>query len=429
MRDLVQYQSQKIVSITQEDVKKFLIDGGNGFKQLILELTCQCNFRCKYCCYSDCYELTHGYSNDYMSFEVAKKAVDFYVGHYMQTVKRNPLSELFISFYGGEPLLNFTIIKQVVEYVEEEYSEHKFSYNITTNGYLLNDQISQFLVEKDFAILVSLDGDENEQNRNRVNIEGNATFDKVIYNVRRFKETYPEYVKFSISACYDWKTDLIKVKDFFEREKLNVTKFSPIDSRNTSYYEQFTTEDMRKYDNQLVQLKNEMCRLAKEDKLTEDRFVFQTLGVGYLEFAYHTMIGDSRNSLIPYTGTCIPGEKIYVTPDGKVHVCEKINPNYSIGNIDDGLDFKQIAHMINTYNKKISKHCIKCEVNKLCSNCFVKFAGEQDFTFDSCYCNRFKIAIKNNLVDMVNLLEENPSITERLTVGYYDHIMKYTKGC
>lgn len=429
LKKLGKYQDKPIRKITSKEVRDFLIEQGNGFKQLIFELTSQCNFRCKYCCYSECYELTHGYSDDYLDFNTAKKAIDYYVNNFSLVVKRNPLAEMFISFYGGEPLLNFKLVKEIIEYVEKEYPQYKVAYNMTTNGLLLDEKTADYLVKKDVAILVSLDGPEEEQDRNRVDYAGKGTFNRVIKNIHKFKEKYPDYIKFSISACYDWKTDLRAVEKFFEKEGLSVSKFSPIDPCNTNYYEKFTQEDVIQYNEGINYLKEKLCGLSLKGELNNDRFVYQALGVGYLEFAYHTMIGDSKNEIIPYTGTCIPGEKLYVMPDGSFHVCEKINPNYSIGNVEIGLDFNKISDMINCYNQNISRHCINCDVNKLCSNCFVKFASTEDFQFQPELCSKFREAVRQNLSDMVDLLERDPSATEKLTVGYYEHLMKHLSSC
>lgn len=429
MHQTWKYKDLPIKNVTSGDVQRYLINEGNGFKQLIFELTSQCNLRCKYCCYSECYEMTHGYSDEYMSFDTAKKAIDYYVANYEKTTNRNPLAELYISFYGGEPLLNIKLIREIINYLETQYACYQFSYNITTNGLLFTKKVYDYLVKKDVAILVSLDGNEKDHDRNRVDINGKPTFQKVMNNIRSFLKDYPEYEKFSISACYDWKSDLLETEKFFESEGIPITKFSLIDTANTTYYERFSLKDIEYYNKQIEILKNKMVSLAREEKLTEDTFVYQTFGIGYLEFAYHTMIGDSRNPLIPYTGTCVPGEKLYVTPDGKMHVCEKINPNYSIGDVENGLDYERISEMINCYNESISVHCKNCDVSKLCSNCFTRFAGEKGFNYSQEKCALYRKNVKSNLEDLVTLLEANPGILEKLTVGYYEFLMKHVKEC
>lgn len=162
------YTNFNITNVSELDVIDYLIGTGSGYRQMILEVTSQCNFRCKYCCYSECYEYTHGYTDDYMSFEIAKKAVDLYFNNFREAHKRNPLAEPFLGFYGGEPLLNIKLVKDVVNYIKKEYSDIIVHYNITTNGYILNENTMKFLVDNDFAILISLDGDKNDHDRNRL---------------------------------------------------------------------------------------------------------------------------------------------------------------------------------------------------------------------------------------------------------------------
>jgi uncharacterized protein len=139
-----------------------------GLTQLCLCLTEDCNLRCKYCIYSDNYAYTRGYSHRHMSFETAKKAIDLYFSLIEESKRYNPWREPVIGFYGGEPLLNFGVLKSCVEYAEEEYGDFKLNYTTTTNATLLNKEKADFLMQHGFSIAVSLDGPEEEHDRNRV---------------------------------------------------------------------------------------------------------------------------------------------------------------------------------------------------------------------------------------------------------------------
>lgn len=176
------------------------------------------------------------------------------------------------------------------------------------------------------------------------------------------------------------------------------------------------------------QLKDELLDYAIKNELTLDKFVYQALGVAYLEFSFHCMIGDSKNSLIPYTGTCLPGEKIYITPDEKIHMCEKINPFFCIGDVNNGLDYHKMAGIINDYNRNVAVYCSNCNVNKLCTHCFSKFAKKDEFQYDAGLCGSLKQRTQEVLVDFVNILEESPELVDKLTVNYYDYIMRSVKG-
>lgn len=138
--------------------KQYYID--NGIKQLTFKLTDQCNMRCKYCTYSDYYPFTSMYGNQQLKISDALKGVDIY----MDVIKKHnsvwtnvELKPTF-TFYGGEPLLQFDVIKQIVEYIETKYSKYEAAYLMTTNALLINDEISKFIKKHNFHISISLDG-------------------------------------------------------------------------------------------------------------------------------------------------------------------------------------------------------------------------------------------------------------------------------
>lgn len=154
----------------------------NGFTELILKTTEECNLRCKYCIYSEHYSYTVTYSFNKMEFEVAKKAVDLYLHKVLKqknfyNINRTPC----IAFYGGEPLLNFSLIEKVIKYIKEIYPQLECVYTITTNGLLLRDKvISDFLKENNVVICLSLDGYKENHDRNRLTYNNNPTYDEII---------------------------------------------------------------------------------------------------------------------------------------------------------------------------------------------------------------------------------------------------------
>lgn len=424
------YPVQSINKITESEIKDFLITKGNGFHQLILEVTSQCNFRCKYCCYSDFYPYTHGYANDFMEETTAFKTIDLFFENFKKAQLTNPLLDPFIGFYGGEPLLNLDLIKKSVAYIENKYEIYKPKYNITTNGYLLTEESIEYFVQKDFALLISLDGYSENHDRNRVTHDNKPTFDIVFKKYKFIQSKYPEYKKLSISFCYDLKTDLIKVKHFFEKNKIDFFRASSIESVNTDYYEQFSEEDVAVFQRNYTKLKDEFFECVKQRTLTSTMFVYNFFCAAYLEMNYHCMIGDLKNTLIPYSGTCIPGQKLYVRPDGSIHICERVNPNFSIGNIEVGLDFNNIANIINDYNQKIGNKCSNCNTSKLCSNCFSKFFNDKEIVYNNNICEMSRTNHKEGMKDIINCMELNSELFDKITVNYYDKLLqKAIGGC
>lgn len=421
------YTDSPIKNITEEDVEDFLIR--NGYKQLQLEVTTGCNLRCKYCCFSECYEYTRSHGSSLMTWETAKNAIDYYYKNFAEVKKKNMLRNACVSFYGGEPLLNFKLIKQAVEYIKENYSCYRTDYNITTNATLLTDEIGDFFAENSFAVLISLDGDEETHNRNRVFAAGGGSFETVIGNLRKFRKRHPEHDKLGISACYDPAIDFEKVEKFFNDEDLFVAKHSFIDGVNTTYFDRFNEEDWIKFRDNQRKFRDKY--IFSDRPISKKEFIAFSVGVGFMEFAFHLMYGDRRNDITPYSGTCVPGEKMYVAVDGKIHMCEKVNPRYSIGDINNGgLDTGKIAKWSNEYNREVGVHCKDCEISKLCSLCFKSFGGEEGFRYNENMCNELKNHVKKVLVDYAELLERRPDEVEKITGEYFGRVMDVVgEGC
>ena len=112
--------------------------------KITVQLTQNCNFRCKYCIYSETHNTRQrSHSTERMTWETAKKAIDFLREHSVDSPEVN------IGFYGGEPLLEFPLLKKAVEYSEQQFEGKKLTFNITTNGTLLNDEMIYFFQEHD----------------------------------------------------------------------------------------------------------------------------------------------------------------------------------------------------------------------------------------------------------------------------------------
>lgn len=149
-------------------------------QQLTLQVTQQCNLRCDYCAYSGIYDRNRIHSKLRMSFETAKKAIDFFLERSVERL------DIFVSFYGGEPLLEFELIKQCVEYINNQAEGKRINYIMITNGTLLSDKVVDYLVENNFALSVSLDGSK-EHDVNRKFVNGEGSFDTIINNIKRIQ--------------------------------------------------------------------------------------------------------------------------------------------------------------------------------------------------------------------------------------------------
>ncbi|HES7786119.1 TPA: radical SAM protein [Streptococcus pyogenes] len=421
--DSLAIEANEALPITASGIKQYLYDEGNGFKQLILETTQACNLRCKYCIFSEHYPHTRSHNDVMMSIETMKKAVDFYFTEYSKVSEINPMKKPIVSFYGGEPLLAFKNIKRLLEYTEETYKNEKPIYNITTNGVFFTDEVQDILMKYNFSILVSLDSYQSNHDRNRIDTKGNPTFNEIIRNLKRY---YKKYGKgnVSISCCYDYSTNFIKLKEFFDEFEFDVVSLTQVQSSRSDYYTQFTEEEKNNFWNGYEKAKHELFEMAKNDEINKDTFVYKYFSALYSTLAYHRMILENNSHLRRFTGTCIPGEKLFVNSLGEFKVCEKVNHTESIGNINTGLNFFYIAKMMEDYTNSIKEHCSRCDISRICQLCFKDIIIENGRHTNKNICNEHKETLRKLYSEYATLLEYKPSLFDEMTSDYYKHLEK-----
>lgn len=383
-----------------------------GLAQLTLCVTEECNFRCKYCVYSDFYEYERGYSNKYMNFDVAEKAIDYYFSLLKEGKRYNPLRKPAVGFYGGEPLLNFKLIKECVNYIHEKYSNNVY-YLITTNGSLLDKEKSNWLMDNDFVISVSLDGPEKEHNRLRVYSNGKDTFKDVMKNVGRLMES--GYKKINCQPVYDWKSDIFSQEKFFYGENVPPVIRASLVSHNEGckYYDQYRKEDYLEYSAKLERatayyFENLEHRRQKEKPSFFDKVIGE--GPGRDLFGSEAVL--LPNPIMPFTKACIPGTKLFVDVNGEYYACEKLNNAFPIGNIDKGLDFSKINRIIGDYISHMDK-CHNCEVSRNCIYCYQVFTVNKEFLCSSKVCEKIESIKKESFVKILALAELRPEFVEK----------------
>lgn len=150
-----------------------------NLRQLTLEVTDACNLSCNYCAYGDLYSDYDKRENNNMNLSEAMHVIDYLVQLWNSNHNMSANRAVYISFYGGEPLLNMDFIKAIVGYIENiECIHRKFIFSMTTNALLLEKYMS-FLVEHSFNLLISLDG--NEYNTSyRVSKSGKPAYNTII---------------------------------------------------------------------------------------------------------------------------------------------------------------------------------------------------------------------------------------------------------
>ncbi|MEG6521775.1 radical SAM protein [Desulfotomaculum sp. 1211_IL3151] len=386
----------------EKDIQNLICSG--MLYQLIINLTEDCSLRCKYCYLSETYKYTRNRTKNKMSFEIGAKAIDYLFNILGPVSRKIPSKRAAITFYGGEPLLSFPTMKKLVNYINEK-SPVPIYYNITTNGLHLTDEISDFLVANEFNILVSLDGDKNEHDRNRVLPDDRGSFHIVYKNLRRFQERFPNYSKILLAGVYDYKTDIITNVKFYEKNKLPlIAVLSAVLNINTKYYETITDEDKINFHRQRKILENDYFNIKKKGGLPSN-YLRAFVETNLIPIILRQRIHDLPKAFVPYTGTCIPGMKFSVRTDGTFDICERVNSTIPIGNVETGFNYRAINNIIKNYNDKITMNCHKCLIRKICPLCFAQCNKESDFQLPKGWCTMYKEHIMKCFSDVYSVIE------------------------
>lgn len=152
----------------------------NYLRTICLVLNNSCNLGCEYCFANKGH---YDKPNEQMDFAIAKQAVD----NLAKEVKENNGNEMSISFFGGEPLLSFNLIQEIVHYIRENYPCYSVHYMITTNGTLINKEIAEFMETNKFDIMISIDGTQEIHDYYRKFLNGCGSYKRLLKGISYFK--------------------------------------------------------------------------------------------------------------------------------------------------------------------------------------------------------------------------------------------------
>lgn len=384
----------------------------NGIRQLILIITEACNFRCNYCFYSDEYNYSRNHSKNMMSWNVAKKIIDYYFDFNQKVLKYNPNFKPTIGFYGGEPLLNWELIHKSVEYINSNYSD-KFKeiyYTVTTNGYLLDEKKAKYLLENGFSIAISLDGNEHDHNRNRLLESKKETFHVVMDNIKKLDILYTNLANndriypYTLLMTYDNDTSFFRTIDFALELPDIFNKFRKINkvkSMKTNYYKNQRDDKIAFQD--ILKIIDLYINGHSKGTFIE-KILFNQL----------TLFQANNVNLINNVtgGTCIPGEKLAVTHSGDIYICERIDYQSSIGDIDNGINWDLQNKYLKDFIDLKKHHCKDCNISNLCNLCFANCScGDDKFFINEEHCKKYKSNI-SRLFGIYYTALENGQIIE-----------------
>jgi len=386
-------------SYDSHDIEEYILKYGLG--QMVLEVTNRCNFRCEYCIFSEHYQGHSKLENENMTLETAIRAIDMYMDLIEKGKIYNPERTPIIGFYGGEPLLNFDLVKKCVEYAKERY-KGRVLFSITSNAYLLNDEASKFMAENDFMPIFSLDGPQKIHDSNRKLAGGKGTFERVYQNIRNYARVTNSIPM--INSVYDYNTDMEELMEFWsEQNEMVLLSLSPVNPYDTDYYNSFDEKTVKTFFEKKLKLEKYFHELvAKKDDLTskekrELNFLNVFLGKPASSVYMKEMFKDPSRSIVKCTGSCVPGDKMFVNVHGDIYPCEKVDKTMIIGNLNSGLDYSVICGYMKEFEAKITSGCSNCSVKNVCSLCYQSLHCESGFCKNAQSCNNMRNRYKELL--------------------------------
>ena len=317
-------------------------------KALCLHIAHDCNLACKYC-FAEEGEY-HG-RRALMSFEVGKKALDFLVANSGNRVN------LEVDFFGGEPTLNFDVVKRLVEYGRslEEPNNKKFRFTLTTNGMLLDKDILEFANKEMSNVVLSIDGRKEINDRMRPRRGGQGSYDTIVpkfQEVAKSRNQMNYYVRGTYTKYNrDFSNDVIHLADLgFEQISVEPVVAAPTDDYALSM------EDVPYLCEQYDILAKELIKRHKEGR----PFNF-----------FHFMIDLQGGPCVAkrLSGCGSGTEYLAVTPWGDLYPCHQFvgNEDFLLGNVDEGIIRQDIVNEFKACNVYAKPKCRDCFAKFYCS--------------------------------------------------------------
>lgn len=314
-------------------------------KALCLHIAHDCNLACRYC-FAEEGEY-HG-RRALMSYEVGKKALDFLIAN--SGSRRN----LEVDFFGGEPLMNWQVVKDLVKYGREQEKLHdkNFRFTLTTNGVLLNDEIMEFCNKEMANVVLSIDGRKEVHDFMRPFRKGAGSYDLVMPKFKKFAESRNQQKYYVRGTFTHYNLDFSKDVLHFADEGFEQISVEPVVAPETEAYA-IKKEDIPQILEEYDKLAAEMVKREKE-------------GRGFTFFHYMLDLSGGPCVYKRLSGCGSGTEYLAVTPWGDLYPCHQFVgiEKYLMGNVDEGITKPEIVDEFK---------CCNVYTKEKCKNCFAKF--------------------------------------------------------
>lgn len=349
--DELQEISEEILSAYQDEAlftaeDELLLDFSKmQIKAMCLNVAHACNMKCTYCFAS---QGDFGMEAALMSLETAKQALDFLIQ------KSGTIRNLEVDFFGGEPTLVSPMLRELVKYgreMEQKWNKH-FNFTITTNALLLDDEMIQFIVDQKLAVILSLDGRPETNDRHRILKNGSSSYDLIVPNIKKMVESRP--VSYYVRGTFS-KKNLDFSKDFQHIIDLGFDSLSLEPAIGADNGFSIQEEDLP-----LV--------LQEYERLTELLYNYRQRGrdIDFFHFNLNLQKGPCIAKRLSGCGAGM--EYLVVTPTGDIYPCHQFvgEEEFLMGNLSTGIVNDDICEKFACNHLQNKKECRECWARYFC---------------------------------------------------------------
>ncbi|WP_019120294.1 radical SAM/SPASM domain-containing protein [Brevibacillus massiliensis] len=402
---LAELSRLEILDLAETELKRFTATPpvpasteGLPVKTLVFHLANACNLRCTYCYAGDG---EYGAPQKYMSIETAERAIRFLL--------ENSFDEksVTIVLFGGEPFLNWKVLKHIVEHAVEEAKRwgKTVTFSLTTNGTLMTEEQMVFLHKYKIGTSVSMDGTKAAHDRNRPMAGGQGSYDRTSQNVAKLLETHttaPIGTRVTVAKGFEkLETSLehLLAKGFYE------VGFAPVTESNM---------ELALGDDDLAELLRQFRQLA-------ELYVEAAVNNEYLGFSNLTNLLKELHTGTNKAYGCGAGLGFFaVSPDGGLYLCHRFNENeqFKLGDIYFGLHRRRQQEVLAELHVDRKESCTFCALKHICSGgCYYEAMERQgDYRRPNAhYCSWMHDWITLGLQTYVKILEKNPAFLDRIS--------------
>ncbi|MBP0955994.1 MAG: thioether cross-link-forming SCIFF peptide maturase [Oscillospiraceae bacterium] len=330
------------ILFSEDDYEKFAkYSVASPIKAMCLLVTMDCNLRCEYCFAS---QGDYAMGRKVMSFETGKKALDFLLEN------SGDRENLEVDFFGGEPLMNWDVVKKLVEYgrsKEAEYHKH-FRFTVTTNGLLLDEEKMDFINKEMSNVVLSIDGRKDVNDRVRKRVDGSGCYDRIIPRYKELAEKR-NYENYYVRGTFT-KYNLDFASDVFHLYDLGFDQIS---------VEPVVCDHDEKY---AITERDLPAVFSEYERLAQLMLVNEKKGKHFNFFHFMLDLDQGPCAIKRLRGCGSGNEYVAITSDGDIYPCHQFVgiPEYLMGNIHSGefnSDIKKDFAAAHIYNKEDCRRC------------------------------------------------------------------------